>query len=97
MKVYTEEQAIKEAGTAFLEPQEVQDVAAEVARQCTGIVARCLISGDFADLKATMKRYEKEAREKKALTAWITAAGAIYDPHRRKWIVLHDAYADELA
>ena len=92
MRLYTEEEAFKKAGAATLTDTEVLDVAASVARQCTGIVTRCLITGKFRELQNVMKRYTKEAAEKKALEAWIRGNCAVYDPHRKKWIVLDDLY-----
>jgi hypothetical protein len=96
MKLYTEEQVFNAAGSAFLDPDEVREVAAQVARQCTGTVVNCLLSGNFSDLRARLKQYEKDAREKKAVDAWMEATRAVYDPHRKKWIVLEDFYGDDL-
>jgi hypothetical protein len=79
-----------QAGSAVLTSNEVQEAAAAVARQCTAVVARCLVEGNFSDLKLCMRQEQKDRQIKKAVEAWIAATGAIYDPHRRKWLITDD-------
>lgn len=87
MKTVTEKQIERAAGIADLTAVERQDVAAAVARQCTAVVARCLLAGNFSDLRRCLRREEKEKRIKKAMEQWIAAHRAIYDPHRQKWLI----------
>lgn len=84
----TEAEIEKEAGTALLTENERQEAAAAVARQCTAVVARCLIVGNFTDLLGCMRREEEDRCIRKAVETWIARTGAIYDPHRRKWLLI---------
>jgi hypothetical protein len=91
-KWWSEAEIEEQAGKVLLTENERHEAAAAVARQCTAVVARCLIVGNFTDLMGCMRREEYDRCIKKAVETWIASTGAIYDPHRRKWLVTDDGY-----
>lgn len=88
MKILTEEQAFAEAGESPLTVDERHEVAAAVARQCSGVVTRALCLGNFSDLRKVFSTYQQEARQRKALNSWVSKTGAIYDSRRRSWVIV---------
>lgn len=87
MKLYSEDEALKAAGKATLEPDEVIQTAEDMVRRNVRVIAFAIMENKPANLRAMLRQHQQHTSESKALEAWKKSTGAVWDVHRGKFIV----------
>lgn len=96
MRFITEKEIEQKAGHAELTPAEIRDVAWSTAAS-SALVIDGLMTGKFTALQRAFRQELAHRKTRKAVEAWIARNRAVFDPHRKKWLLLDDCYDEKIS